>query len=247
MGKYPELKNVDLTNFNIPLEKVVELVTSIINAVKPQKNYGLPDFSSEIDNLTALTNKSFIKLAENGWFIPSMDFSIDIHYELAAELVRENIEMIDKKICELIDTEFDKLKKDIINSVPHRGRLIEAACSAHISKEYALSIPVFLSQTDGICKDKINKDFFGKTNGLPQTASFVDSLGDSYTASLLAPFKYVIPITATEKQRDINSISLNRHKVLHGEDYQYDTELNSYKSFSLLSYVSSVLQLLNRK
>jgi CYTH domain-containing protein len=194
------------------------------------------------------TKKAYILLAEKGWYIPSLEYSIALHFDLANELVNGSEGIVDDKLCKIIEKDFSQLAKNIYTLYPHRSRILKAACNAHKRKEYSLSIPIFLAQADGICKERIGHDLFKKNRYKPETAKYVDKFShDSFMAALLAPFGVVLPISYSENQRENKKISLNRHQILHGEVYDYDTEINSYKSFSLLSYICSVLEMAEGK
>jgi len=48
-------------------------------------------------------------------------------------------------------------------------------------------------------------------------------------------------IMLSEKDAVNHPFQINRHTVMHGMDVSYGTEVNLYKCFSLLKYLSDVL------
>lgn len=248
LSKYPELRGIDLKDLFNPFRQFGKLLQESFQLMNKQLSEVFKIVAENYSKVPEATKKALVLLAEKGWYLPSMDFSMDLHFELAVELLNGSEDKVNNKLCELIKNDFEKLSEEIFFLYPHRSRIIKAACKVHNNNEYSLSIPIFLAQADGICKEKIGHDLFKKINGNPATARYVEKFNqDSFMSSLLEPFRVALPISASENQRKNKNISLNRHQILHGEVYDYDTELNSYKSFSFLSYVCTVLDMAEKK
>jgi hypothetical protein len=140
----------------------------------------------------------------------------------------------------------DFIENRIVSKFPHRAKIINSAFSAHKRGEYELSIPIFFAQTDGICYEVINQHLFMRLRGekKPSTAIYVDSIAsDTFRHALLSPLSQPLPISASKNERDESFNELNRHQVMHGESFDYGTEINGLKSISLLNYVAHVLRL----
>jgi hypothetical protein len=117
---------------------------------------------------------------------------------------------------------------------------MKPAFNAHRREEYVLSIPIFLAQTDGICKEMAGYYLFIKSLHRPSTAKYVDQMiGDTFEAALLSPLTVTLPISASEKERQVGNEALKRHTVLHGESLDYGTKVNSLKAVSLINYVAN--------
>ena len=105
-----------------------------------------------------------------------------------------------------------------------------------------MSVPAFLIQADGICFDLINKQLYSKRKNIPALNEYAKSIAsNALQSALLYPLTQPLPITASASERAEDFNELNRHQVIHGESIDYDTEINSLKAISLLSYVSCVL------
>ena len=122
------------------------------------------------------------------------------------------------------------------------AHLMQAAFRAHRQKDYSLAIPVFLTQSEGLCTDITNKSLFRSHKKKPGTADYVEKIAtDALTSALLSPLSRIIPINASEEHRR-GSKAPNRHTVLHGESLDYGTKANSLRAISLLNFVGHFLK-----
>jgi hypothetical protein len=123
-----------------------------------------------------------------------------------------------------------------------RSRILGSAFSAHERGEFDLSVPVLLSQAEGICKAAVAVSPYERRDKEPRIAEYVRSLSaESFRAAALQPLLESIPLTASARDREPGFAQLNRHQVLHGESVDYGTELNSVKAVSFISYISYML------
>lgn len=197
-------------------------------------------------------------LAKRGWFI-SMFFGLDEFDQISTP---EDI--IDDSVLEGLITKFYRESlcdhsSLIIRSYPDREFAIGPALSAHLRGEYALSVPVFFVQAEGISYSVAGKNIFsGKKGGAGHISSLAgekisDLESESSEEEIVDPFRLLHlalwqqlsdhqPISYSAQKRKVEEYAgLNRHTVLHGEALDYATELNSLKAFSFLSYVASLL------
>ncbi|MEP2023203.1 MAG: hypothetical protein ABJH98_09250 [Reichenbachiella sp.] len=188
-------------------------------------------------NLLTDTTK---QLAEYGWFIP-MTFSVRQVSNLSNELNANNIKEVDKLMIGYYDKYLNDVKELIIERFPLRKEVLESAFIAHKKKEYNLSIPVFLAQSDGICKELTKVGFFesfktGDKEHKPRTYRWIaESELDSTYDVMLEPLKHK---GGFSKHFSVaNPMGVSRHEILHGESTDYGTQLISCKSLSLLNFV----------
>lgn len=194
-------------------------------------------------DLPPRTQEALILLGMHGWYL-DLDMPFPALWELKKALSDGNVKEAEDALVEHFEGRLDDIEKTIIEKFPKRIKLVGSAFNAHRRKEYELSIPVLLSQTDGICKDVVNEYLFLKQNKRPRTAIYVEQVAaDSYRAALLSPLAQTLPIAASEAERDEGFNELNRHMVLHGESLDYGTRKNSLKAISLINYVANVLEL----
>ncbi len=193
--------------------------------------------------LPARTQSALILLGQHGWYFHS-EMTFSDFWQLADDLKNGEVIETEKLLVEYFEERLSKIESFISTNYPHRSHLIRAAFDAHRRKDYALSIPVFLAQADGICQETISQSLFIKKDKKPSTALYVAKFeSEVFMAALLSPLATTLTISLSEKERPKDFTGLNRHMVLHGESLDYDTKSNSVKAISLLNYIVYVLRL----
>jgi hypothetical protein len=193
-------------------------------------------------DLPERTRDELHHLAERGWYIDS-----ELPAAAPAELVKAiedgQAREVDDALVEYFGARIVTLKERLVRQYPHRAPFFSKAFAAHERGDFELSIPVFLAQADGICKERTNRLLFRRKGNKPEIAKYVEThIGvDTYRAALMSPLAKEHPISLSESQRPPEFNGLNRHQVLHGESITYHTEINSLKAVSLLAFLSWVL------
>lgn len=111
-----------------------------------------------------------------------------------------------------------------------RHRILNLAVNAHLRKEYELSIPVFLSQIEGVLRELLSVDKHSKFEQklkrlFPESASEQDN----YSLRNLTGADVVIDVICGEIFESTGNLARksekpkypNRHEILHGVDVQY--------------------------
>lgn len=233
----------DFEKFSPPI--LFNFHTQIQNLISP----ALKSFLDSFRLLPEHTQAALMTLGNHGWFF-DLSMPLSFLWEIENILNEGNIEEVESALLDYFRKKIQSIEDSLIAKFPHRARFISAAFNAHRRGEYELSIPVYLSQTDGICYEVINHSLFRRKGGnkKPATAIYVDSVAsNTFRHALLSPLSNPLPISASETERDENFSELNRHQVMHGESLIYGTEINSIKSISLLNYVAQVLRLDDEK
>lgn len=208
--------------------------------VKAQQYYQA--FAKEKEEMPARIRKAVLILAQEGWYF-SLMMPFNYLWEVEKAISEKEYDEVDEALTEYFESELDVILKYLCERHPNRAHIITSAISAHKRKEYVLSIPVFLSQIDGICKEIIGHHLFMKSHKRPKTAIYIDQLDiDSFKSALLAPLAESTPIVASEYERESDFNLLNRHMVLHGESLDYGSQKNSLKALSLLNYIVQSLE-----
>lgn len=198
-------------------------------------------FDRHMEILSEHTKIALKTLGFYGWYIPSLEHYVSYPFDLAEQLINNNEKYVDQEMVRMIRKNFKTFSKNIMNNNPKRKHILDEAFEAHKSQKYALSVPVFLTQADGICNEITKYGLFFKDKRTPKTKSYVDNLNkNSFYLSYLEPLRLVLPVIFSDKFIDEN-VKFNRHKILHGEDCNYDNEVTSSKAFSLLSYINTFL------
>ncbi|MBN2543278.1 hypothetical protein JXI42_10475 [bacterium] len=205
-----------------------------------QKN--LKPFNNEFQTLPDHIKEDLIILGEHGWY---MDLWMDIPSvgALASAFKNDDEHKADTILINYFENRISDIEESLVINFPNRSHLIQSAFNAHKKEEYNLSIPLLLSQTDGICKELINQYFFLKRNNKPRTALYVEQMvTDAIMVFFLSPLTQTLPISASEPERPEGFTALNRHTVLHGESLDYGTKTNSLKAISLINYIAQILK-----
>ncbi len=195
--------------------------------------------------LPSRTQKALLLLGTHGWYL---DLNMPGFWKLEKAFSEGNVKEAEDALVEYFESRVGEIEESISKRFPSREKLIRSAFKAHRRQEYELSIPVFLAQTDGICKEVTKQYLFRKQNQKRQIAIYIEQIAaDTFRAALLSPLSKTLPIWASEYERAEGFNELNRHMVLHGESLDYGNKVNSLKAISLVNYVAHVLTLDNKK
>jgi hypothetical protein len=220
---------------SIGIKKLIKNIQPIINniAVKTKEAF---------DKIP----RSLINLTEIGWYVSLNMTAGEING--LAEFVRENnSKSVDKYLMNHFKENYISIKKELINTYSERRKVLNSAFNAHERKDYYASIPLFLSQADGICFNITGHELFRRKNKKPITAEMIKEFKEGTFAYI-----FLQPLTiqglireSIDERVDIKG-SINRHSILHGLNLDYGNEINSYKAISLINYVSEILILVQK-
>lgn len=244
-----KISNRYLASFQITAKQAEKFQAITKQAARFQRVFSteltanLDKIHKRINVLPPRTKRALLRLSQHGWYL-DLDLPFSFLWDLENELESGKRQDVDNFLVQHYELTAEQIESRIAQSFPHRKRILAAAFDAHRRGDYELSVPIFIIQTDGICKETVNEHLFLKQNKKPRTSIYVDSIAtDTFRAALLAPLASNLPITASSKDRDETFKELNRHTVLHGESIDYGSQINSCKAISLLHYVSAVLHL----
>jgi hypothetical protein len=216
--------------------------TALQNSLRDLIVPAFDEIRKSFQELPPRTQEALLLLAAHGWYL-DLDMSLPQLWKLKGALSDGNAKEAEEALVDYFEGRVEEIEKSITEMLPLRAHLIGAAFNAHRRQEYELSIPVFLAQTDGICKDLINQSLFLKRGKKPETAIYVEQIAaDTFRAALLSPLAQTLPISASERERLKDDDALNRHTVLHGESLNYGNKTNSLKAISLINYVAHALK-----
>lgn len=135
----------------------------------------------------------------------------------------------------------ESIEAKLVAEFPRRGPILRQAFDAHRDGKHFLSVPVLLTQADGIWRDRIDCNLFsgGIGNAIGTLAELAeDANSREFVHALNTPDW---PLALSKKDRPDNFSDLNRHLVLHGEAMDYGTEENSLRAIAFLNYCAFVL------
>ena len=195
--------------------------------------------------------KALQRLGEEGWFFdPEMPPSL---LQKIERLFDEHPDEIAERLSDFFRTRLDVIEEALIDLYPHRGHLFQQAFQAHREGKYGLSIPVFLTQADGVFWDQTSEKqnlFMSSRQRERAYNEYVSQISNSHIVIYLHPLSILLPLWMNRNERAERGdpcVGLNRHQVLHGESVDYGTEQNSLKAISLLSYLHWILSEIDKR
>lgn len=229
-----------LVNLNKALGDAMNMVRFPVAPAFPW----LADFSKAFAEMPPKLQKALLLLGNHGWYL-DMDMSLPDIWRFEKALLEGRIDEAGEMLCAHYESRLDDIEKKVSEKCPARANILASAFKAHRQGDFNLSIPVFFTQIDGVCKELCDHYFFMKERGTgrPQTASYVEE-GDrkDFMLAVLSPLTTSLPVAMSEKERGAGATELNRHRVMHGESLDYGTRANSLKAISLLNYLAGVLR-----
>lgn len=202
----------------------------------------LKEIAESMLSLPQTTSQTLMALEEHGWYFDP-DTPLPQLWELATALEETDIKPVEAAFVKHYRDRTEHIGQDLIDLFHSRKVILEQAFRAHGQKEYALSVPTFLAQADGICRELIGIQLFCSTQPGRSENAGEETVGpaDDLVAALLHPFTTSMRISALDKELRYSTASDRWHDILHGNFLDYGTEMESLKAISLLNYVATIL------
>jgi hypothetical protein len=196
------------------------------------------------------------RLLDLGWYLsPNLRWGAE--NELRRFFDIKDVAAVDQAMTEAARGRANDVADAVDKHFPYRRRFVERAVQAHMDKDYVVSIPLFISQADGIGEAILGVSFTSRKAGnSPKDAlanlrnkrdpKKVTPEQSMLTDAFLEGLRHYTVITENTKQRDQKRIAdpsysrLNRHGVLHGLDTDYDDEKNSLQSMMMVDFIAAV-------
>ena len=180
---------------------------------------------------------------EIGWYL-NLDFELGLAVQLLQKLRDGENEEVDSYLMEYFKSELREIASGLIKRHPTRKHIFEEMIFCVEHKKFFPAIPTVLSQVYGICNDMTKVKFFAKDNKKDFKPKICVFISDQFPQSdnfFFGPIMNSPVIMLSEKDAVNHLFQINRHTVMHGMNVKYGTEVNFYKCFSLLKYLSDVL------
>lgn len=150
---------------------------------------------------------------------------------------------VQEALIEYFRLRLDDIETTLKERHPLRSPILQDAFKAHREGRYALSVPVFLAQADGITFDRVERQLYSRKHSKGVTG-FVGTLPeDDMLTVYWSAFtnEADAPLTRDTQKLPDGFDGLNRHAVFHGTDPNYGTEVNSLRAVSVLNLASYLL------
>jgi len=215
-----------------------------------------------LEELPTKSKAAMALASSKGWFFGWHESLAEL-FALVDRLAVIKQSHIDEVMGQYYRDNLDAFSDELVEKHPNRATVIKAAVRAHRelgADGYFLSIPVFIAQADGLLAEiagvksamtKAKKE--NKTGELEGPKALREKLStDQKALDLLHPvlklheLDFMKSASAREKATRASGevfTALNRHRVMHGESWDYGTEINSLKAFSFLAFVGLHLPL----
>lgn len=195
---------------------------------------------NSIEKLPYRVNNLQKKLLRQGWYIID---EITLNDLVCIEEDKQY--NVDRIMEEYAEDNIDKLIDRIESQYPTRSPIIKDALNVHKLGIYNLSIPVLLTQVDGISFDMFNVSFFTKSNNEPKIKKAKEKYinkniiyGEIFYELYLRPLDMITCFNMNSNQKDkIDKNLINRHSIIHGKDTNYGNKTNSCKCIMMLIYI----------
>ena len=232
-----QIAPIGLNLFSRPLSEPTGIFRTVLTEFHESLSKPFSQSTLFVDEIPKSIQHIFEQLAQQGWFIdPELPLLASNNYSPETTTY----------LCDFYRANIDEIEKRLVNSYRRRAQILEQAFEAHREGKYALSIPAFLIQADGIFHDfSPATNLFTTRQRIKAYKDFTSQIPDSdkFTTATLSPISMQLPLWMSIKERTDSAAenksfsNLNRHQIIHGESTGYDTEENSLKAISLLSYL----------
>jgi hypothetical protein len=141
-----------LDSFNEGIGDVIVELLSKLKEVTNNVHFSPHDLQDAYEKIPVLTKTVILKLHSLGWYSYWLwEWSGKDVLKINEMAVADNVAGIDQFMCEYIGSNIDSIQERLSSRYPARYRILESAFDAHREAKYALSIPVFLAQVEGLC------------------------------------------------------------------------------------------------
>ena len=226
------------------IQPMVDTIAKIKQNIEPF----FVKLSHALEQLPGRTRSILATLAQHGWYIDP-DMNLPEIADMVMLFEQGEVTKANNELVLYFDQRKDAILSELCTAFPKRANIFTSAFEAHADGKYDLSIPVLLTQADGICLELTGAQLYSKQRDrkVTRVAEVVATFDvDSFTAALLYPLTEVFPIAFSSEERVGLPDILNRHAILHGESITYGTHINSCKAISLVSFTAWVLSSINK-
>jgi len=216
-----------------------ELIDQIVASQQNRVSFDLDKIDEEYKLFSVM-------LSDEGWYL-DYDLAVETLSSLYIIQVKTESNVLDKYMVDFYKKKLNIIINFFQKEFPKRYLILEKAFKAHKKGDFELSIPVFLSQIEGLFFDLTNKEIFSKGRGKRKENTAKEWLEEreghdvNLILSILEPLRKNENISANIKDSENFPNALNRNKILHGRDLNYSIEINSYKSISLLLFIGTIV------
>jgi hypothetical protein len=237
----------------LPIEAKQEIKEGFVRmlAISGKHRASIKLLTQEDDELSRI-------LSARGWWILQRDINGPVKRELL-RLGREGkTSEIDCYLCSLFNENDGARLRERIEAwfkLPYladRKPIILDSLEAHKAGKWTLTVPALLPLVDGLMR-RFRKEHLRRSKN-PNKTIHADKFVDYYRRNQpklfgksFASFVREHMFAKFDFSNGASPSSINRHAILHGEAFDYATEVNSLKVFLLLDTISQFIQTVERR
>jgi len=195
------------------------------------------DFLENLEKSKDLTLQSQVWLVDNGW-PPLIHVAWNAPAKIKNYCTKNNLnnkdiaKLLEKEIVNFHDSEM--INKNILLSwndnfvSKQRLKILKSAVQAHLEGKYELSVPVFISQIEGIPQAYFN---YSNQKFDERSCNEYFNAKDNSSKEIFLEilFRYLTDIVFVSGKGNEELLNINRNKILHGEYVNYAKESVSLK------------------
>jgi hypothetical protein len=185
----------------------------------------------------ALSQKNILaQAAQAGWFL---NWHTPIRINAAVKASKDDLDNF--MITHLTD-DWTKISTKITSIYPDRKHIFDVAFQLHKEENHIASIPLLLSQADGICAQNLGTFLFSDHDSRKKRIKSITENSNSISIDILLQVLDVetqFGASISKASHPKKALAPNRNGILHGsrKHLDYGNRINGFKSFSLLAFV----------
>lgn len=197
----------------------------------------LIDESDDDKDLASLRQLT-LWLMKNGWFYDWDPIFLNLCNGLKLEEKNLNV------IFDHFNNKVDNITENACAISPHREQILKGILNAHKAGNYELSIPVLISQAEGILTEHLSLKglFYQNRQAIKKLKKAFENCQYTQETLIQISSEKSLLFLYSSKRENINFNGFNRHSILHGESVDYGTKENSIKAFSFLNFVVQIVR-----
>lgn len=190
--------------------------------------------------------------SKQGWFCDIGEAKQEYREFMSNTVFKEDESGNSNSFYNYFASHLDIIEQRLLRLYPNRSKFIYKAFAAHRERDFISSIPLLFSFADGITweftEDEDKDSIFSvRTEGrgkIPKISQATNILElKEKEVEIDAILTAIMNFSAMNQPRDenkkeVDQFLLNRHRILHGKNLDYDNETNSLKLVSLVNYLA---------
>lgn len=132
-------------------------------------------------------------MARYGWYLDP-EFPVSAAAELARALREEEPDRVSEELALHSEGRADEIETALATSFPGRQGILADAFEAHREGKFNLSVPVFIAQADGMCKERLDFLLFVGRARKKGVEEIVKSSDSDVRSQLIGLFGDPIPL-----------------------------------------------------